>query len=136
MRHLREAPQANQWSAIRVWIEDLQGSQQHVPGIFNCVDPNCSVIAQGIWCSRNRLCDLQLYPLLGSKSLDVQAVGELHSVIGFRQFIVARIEAARLPIAGNIDVRKFREEEVNFWGKPGSIASRILPVVTRVVVSS
>src|SRR5216684_6931332 len=136
MRHLRKTPQANQRSVIWVWIEDFQGSQQRVPGIFNCVDPNRSVIAQGIWCSRNRFCDLQLYPLLGSKSLDVQAVGELHSVIGFRQFIVAWIEAARLPIAGNIDVRKFREEEVNFRRKPGSIASRVLPVVTRVVGSS
>ncbi|SRR6266567_6675039 len=45
-------------------------------------------------------------PLLGVWSLtQMPHQGEL----------VARIEAARLPIAGNIDVRKFREEEVNFW---------------------
>src|SRR5258707_715504 len=111
MRHLREAPQANQRSVIWVWIEDLQGGQQRVPGIFNSVDPNRSVIAQGIWCSRNGFRDLKLHSLLGSKSLDVQAVGELHSVVGFRQFIVARIEASRLPIAGDIDVGNFRKKK-------------------------
>jgi len=114
MRHLRKTPQAKQESIIGVGIEDLQGRQQRVPRIFNGVTPNRSVVAQRIGRGLDRFCDLQLHAFSRPKSLDVQTVGELYSVGSPDQFIVTGIEAARLPIAGNIDVGKLGEKEVKF----------------------
>ncbi len=54
-------------------------------------------------------------------------------MIGFCQLIVAGIETARLPIAGNVNVRELREKEINFRGKPGPIPARVLPVVACII---
>src|ERR1700677_2556983 len=123
MRHLCKAPQADQGSAIWVRVEDFQRREQGVPGIFNRSGRNLSVIAQGIRSRCNRLCDLQFYALPGSKGIDLQTVGELYFSIGFRKFIVARVECARLPVTGNIDIGKLWEEEVDFRSAPGSVDS-------------
>src|SRR6266849_6150762 len=104
MRHLRETPQANQGSAIWVWIEDAQRSQQSVPGIFHCQGPNRSVVAQRIRGRRDGFCNLQFHPFLGPKCIDLQTVGEFYSASALCEFIVTGIEAPRLPISGNIDV--------------------------------
>ena len=105
-------------------------------GILNRIELNRSVVTKWIPGGRNRFCDLQSYPLLGSERIDIQAVGEFYSSGSFSQFIVPGVEASRLPVAGNIDVGIVWKKEVDFRCEPGSVTSRILPVIARVVGSS
>src|SRR5258707_4877463 len=136
MRHLRETPQANQESAIWVWIEYFQRSQQSVPGIFHCPCPNRSLVAQRIRGRRHGFCNLQFHPLLGAKCIDLQTVGEFYSASALCEFIVAGIEAPRLPISDNINVWILWEKEVDIRREPCPVATRILPDVTGVVAAS
>src|SRR4029077_8461971 len=63
----------------------------------------------------------------------MQTVSKCYCLPHPGQFIMARVEAAWLPIACNIDVGEVWKEEGDFRSKPSSITAGILPIITCVV---